>query len=161
MSSLCDVVVVGSSMIDFVVYVDELPLPGMTIFGTKFNRNYGGKGANQAVQVARLNGKVSFVSMVGNDSLGQEYRNQLQSVEGVNTDFLCTSTTDNMSGTAHIVVAKNGSNQIVVVPGANYDLQEENIHEVIHSITYSLTQSLPHLTHTGCIKTVKSYSLSE
>jgi ribokinase len=61
---LCDVVIVGSSMIDFVVYVDELPLPGMTIFGSKFNRNYGGKGANQAVQVARLNGAVSFVSMV-------------------------------------------------------------------------------------------------
>jgi sugar/nucleoside kinase (ribokinase family) len=112
--------------------------------------------------------------------LGQEYRNQLQSIEGVNTDFLCTSIADNMSGTAHIVVAKNGSNQIVVVPGANYDLQEENIHEVIsaitlththllthlthsfiHSLTHSLTHLLTHLTHSGCIKTVKSYSLSE
>lgn len=70
-----------------------------------------------------------LVSMVGNDSLGQDYRNQLNS-EGVNTDLLLTSSTDSMSGTAHIIVAKNGTNQIVVVPGANYDLQEENIHEV-------------------------------
>lgn len=67
--------------------------------------------------------------MVGNDSLGQEYRNQLNS-EKVNTDLLLTSSTDSMSGTAHIIVANNGTNQIVVVPGANYDLQEENIHEV-------------------------------
>ncbi len=67
--------------------------------------------------------------MVGNDSLGQDYRKQLSS-EGVNTDLLLTSSTDSMSGTAHIVVAKNGTNQIVIVPGANYDLKEEDINEV-------------------------------
>ena len=49
-------------MVDFVVYADELPLPGMTIFGSSFVRNYGGKGANQAVQVARLNGSIIFGS---------------------------------------------------------------------------------------------------
>ncbi len=56
----CSVVVVGSNMVDFVVYADELPLPGMTIFGSSFVRNYGGKGANQACQIARLNGSVAF-----------------------------------------------------------------------------------------------------
>lgn len=60
--SACDVAVVGSNMVDFVVYADELPLPGMTIFGSSFVRNYGGKGANQAVQVARLNGSIIFGS---------------------------------------------------------------------------------------------------
>ena len=72
MSEIC---VLGSLNVDFVDYCldDSLPLPGQTVKGTLFEKNYGGKGANQAVQAARLGVSVSMCGKVGNDSFGKEY----------------------------------------------------------------------------------------
>lgn len=65
------IVVVGSSNTDLVVNVGRAPSAGETVFGQSFMVNPGGKGANQAVAVARLGGSVSFVTKVGDDLFGK------------------------------------------------------------------------------------------
>ncbi len=54
------IVVVGSSNMDMVVKTDHIPVPGETVLSGSFFMNPGGKGANQAVAVARLGGEVLF-----------------------------------------------------------------------------------------------------
>ena len=44
-----EVVVFGSTAIDFVAYSTALPQKGETIFGSSFAKNFGGKGANQVI----------------------------------------------------------------------------------------------------------------
>ena len=63
-----DVTVLGSLNVDFTAYCLDanLPLPGQTVFGSLFEKSYGGKGANQAVQAARLGVDVRMIGRVGN-----------------------------------------------------------------------------------------------
>ena len=56
-----NILVVGSSNTDMVIKTNHLPRPGETVLGGTFFMNPGGKGANQAVAVARLGGRVSFI----------------------------------------------------------------------------------------------------
>ena len=62
------ILVIGSSNTDMVICTGHLPLPGETVIGGTFFMNPGGKGANQAVTVARLGGRVSFICKTGSDS---------------------------------------------------------------------------------------------
>lgn len=103
-----------------ITYVDNLPKVGETVFGTSFQTSFGGKGANQAVQCARLGIKVSMAGMIGKDMYGSDYRQQLIK-EGVNVDALAVSDTKT-SGTASIQVDSRGQNSIIIVQGANLDL---------------------------------------
>ncbi|MDE5594334.1 MAG: ribokinase, partial [Muribaculaceae bacterium] len=71
------IVVVGSSNTDMVVRCQRMPRPGETVLGGEFMMNPGGKGANQAVAVARLGGDVAFIGKVGDDIFGRQTREQL------------------------------------------------------------------------------------
>lgn len=64
--------VVGSSNTDMVVKAEKLPSPGETVIGEVFLMNPGGKGANQAVAAARLDGNVVLAAKVGNDVFGKQ-----------------------------------------------------------------------------------------
>ena len=66
------IAVIGSSNTDMVIKTEHLPAPGETILGGSFFMNGGGKGANQAVAAARLNGDVYFIAKVGNDVFGKQ-----------------------------------------------------------------------------------------
>ena len=68
------IVVIGSCNTDMVVKTNHLPRPGETVLGGTFFMNPGGKGANQAVAVARLGGQVSFICKTGSDIFGHESR---------------------------------------------------------------------------------------
>jgi ribokinase len=111
------VVVLGSVNVDLVVEVDRLPAAGETVLGGDTLRLPGGKGANQAVALARLGRDVVLVGRVGDDEHGRWLRTGL-AAEGVGTSLLAT-TPDVPSGTALITVARGGDNTIVVSPGAN------------------------------------------
>ncbi|MFE7647032.1 ribokinase [Streptomyces phaeoluteigriseus] len=113
---MTDIVVLGSTNMDLVAYVEKAPQRGETVTGREFRTIPGGKGANQAVAAARAGGTVSVIGAVGNDSFGTRLRSTLEH-SGVNTDHL--RTVESPSGTAHIVVDDEGGNAIVVVPGAN------------------------------------------
>jgi ribokinase len=111
-----------------VVKSKKIPAPGETILGGTFFMNPGGKGANQAVAAARLNGNVTFVTKTGNDLFGDQAKH-LFDIEGINTKYIIKDF-KNPSGVALISVDENGENCIVVAPGSNavlsaYDIDDE------------------------------------
>lgn len=116
------IVVVGSINVDFVATAPRIPVAGETITGENFQLHFGGKGANQAVAVARLGHPVQMIGMVGSDSFGAQVRAGLQQA-GVGVDAV--HTVEDSSGIAAITVSNAGENTIVVVPGANAHVTPE------------------------------------
>ncbi len=122
------IVVVGSANTDMVIKSERIPLPGETILGGDFFMNMGGKGANQAVAAARMGGVVTMVAKVGKDIFGT------QTIDGLGKENIYTGyifpDEKNPSGTALIMVNKQGENCIAVAPGANANLLPEDIRNV-------------------------------
>ena len=131
MKNIC---VIGSLNMDLVVNVDTMPKPGQTIIGSNFKEVPGGKGANQAVAMARLNGNVSMIGKVGEDGFGQTLINSLKN-DKVDTTYIQTS--KGATGVALITVNKNAQNSIVVSPGANFEVKEDDIDNNIEAIKNS------------------------
>lgn len=110
------IVVVGSINMDLVARTPRIPASGETLIGTDFVTTPGGKGANQAVAVARLGYPVAMLGMVGEDVFG---RALLENLKDAGVDITAITRVSGPSGIAQIAVAENGQNSIVVVPGAN------------------------------------------
>jgi ribokinase len=110
------IIVVGSINMDLVTQVHTLPVPGQTLIGTGFLTTPGGKGANQAVAAARLGFPTQMVGMVGEDGFGQ---NLLATLAAAGVGTVAVERAPGPSGIASILLADNGTNNIVVVSGAN------------------------------------------
>ena len=110
------IVVVGSINLDLVAFADRVPVAGETISGNAFQTFFGGKGANQAVAVARLKHPVSMVGAVGDDAFGPQLKKALRAA-GV--DVRAVKVAAGSSGVALIATGQRGENLIIVVPGAN------------------------------------------
>ena len=119
------ILVVGSSNTDMMIKTEHLPRPGETVLGGSFFMNPGGKGANQAVAVARLGGQIAFICKTGSDIFGHQ-SHQLFEEEGIDTSYIF-SDTKNPSGVALITVDENAENCIVVASGANANLSPDNL----------------------------------
>ncbi|WP_163165400.1 ribokinase [Arthrobacter sp. Alg241-R88] len=113
------VTVVGSINLDLIATADRLPTAGETIGGAVLSEQPGGKGANQAAAAARLGGSARMVGALGSDVNGQRMLDAL-SAAGVDTSDVAVL--PEPTGTALIVVDRDGENQIVVSPGANSSL---------------------------------------
>ncbi|MDD3195102.1 MAG: ribokinase [Paludibacter sp.] len=139
--NLKKIVVVGSCNTDMVVKSDRLPVPGETVLGGAFMMNPGGKGANQAVAIARMGGNVTFISKTGNDLFGRQSV-EMYGEENIVTDYILSD--QNLpSGVALIMVDRNGENCIVVASGANGSLSPKDIEKarkVIESADILLMQ---------------------
>jgi ribokinase len=110
--------VVGASNIDLISYAPRLPKLGETVPGTRFQKGFGGKGANQAVMAAKLGGGVTVITKVGEDLFGQDTRKNFVDA-GVDTTYLFT-TGESFTGVAPIWVDEpSGNNAIIVALGAN------------------------------------------
>jgi ribokinase len=123
------IIVVGSTNMDMVVKTGHIPVPGETVLAGEFFMNPGGKGANQAVAVARLGGEVSFISKMGNDVFGKQFFNE----EGIDTSNIL-SDQELPSGVALITVDEAGENSIVVASGANANLTPKDLGEALGDI---------------------------
>ncbi len=135
------IVVIGSTNTDIVVVSERLPKAGETILGGDLLINQGGKGANQAVAVHRLGGKLAFIAKVGNDMFGQQAVAHFES-EGIDTQHIFRDE-DAASGVALIAVDRQGENSIIVAPGANGKLWPEHVDQkqaVIAQASYILMQ---------------------
>jgi len=118
MAAKAQIVVVGSSNTDLVVFCERLPRPGETVLGGEFQMFGGGKGANQAVAAARAGGAVTFLGACGNDTFGAAARERLVK-EQINIDyFQCVEGAP--SGVALILVdGVTRDNLIAVAKSAN------------------------------------------
>lgn len=118
------IVVVGSINMDLVARTPRIALAGETLTGTGFVTTPGGKGANQAVAVARLGYPVSMVGMVGDDVFGNSL---LENLASAGVDTSAVERVAGPSGVAQIQVTDGGENSIVVVPGANGKVTPDTI----------------------------------
>lgn len=111
------VLVIGSVNLDLVAGVPHIPRPGETVTGSTLERFAGGKGANQAVSVARLNHPVRMIAKVGDDENGDLLRRGLRDAGVDVRGVTCSPQTP--SGTALIFTDPAGQNSIVIIAGAN------------------------------------------
>lgn len=120
------ILVVSSANMDFVQRMSRIPDRGETVTETaSYEYVPGGKGANSAVAFSRLGMNCVFCTGLGNDENGKTLR-ALYDSEGIDTSFIAVSETA-PTGLASILVEQDGSNRIIVYPGANAAIPEETI----------------------------------
>ena len=119
------IVVAGSFNTDLVSYLQRMPRPGETVHGDAFVTGAGGKGSNQAVAAARLGAEVTFIGRVGSDVFAN-LAYEIWDAEGVSRDYVIQDQ-DHATGVAPILVDSQGENMIVVVLGANLNIQPSDI----------------------------------
>ena len=126
------ITVIGSLNMDLVTGINKMPRVGETLIGRNFKQVPGGKGANQADAIAKLNGKVMMIGKIGNDNFGDIL---VKSLEQDGVDVSNISKNENVStGIATIMVNSDGDNSIIVVPGANSELTTLDIDNAIDAI---------------------------
>ena len=128
------IVVVGSINLDLVAVAARIPSVGETVLGTDFQTHPGGKGANQAVAVARLGYPVHMIGRLGDDAFGAQLRNHLAKA-GVDTEGVATN--PGASGVAVIAVSSKGENSIIVAPGANAKLTPQDLESNLELIRHA------------------------
>ena len=155
---MSDISVLGIFVADISFSGPKIPSVGETILGNKYNVGPGGKGCNQAIAIARLGGKVNFISKIGKDSYGELALNTLKknniNIENIIQDEKL------QTGVAGILVDKNsGKNAINVIVGAPSSLKVSEIEKQINLIKSSkifLTQlEVPKDVTLHCLKTAK------
>lgn len=121
------VCILGSINMDLVLRVDRMVKSGETILSKDYKKISGGKGANQAVAAKRLGSTVCFIGKVGDDENGYELVKVLKEdqIDISNIKYSKSSPT----GMAIITVDDSGSNSIIVVPGANMEVDNKSIEE--------------------------------
>lgn len=141
------ITVIGSINIDLVVQTDYIPKRGETTLGQSFSTYMGGKGANQAVSIARLGKETQFIGACGTDEYGKIALSSLK-IENVKTDHVFVIP-DVSTGIAAITVS-NADNRIIVVPGANDLLTPDKIErvkdEILKSEMIVIQLEIPHDT---------------
>ena len=125
------IAVVGSAMIDLTAYATVIPAPGQTLEGDLFTTGFGGKGANQAVIAAHCGAEVHFVGKLGRDLFGDSIAENFKKL-GIDSEYIERSDTPN--GVAHIWVDANGENRIIIIPGANHEIELKKAVQAIESI---------------------------
>jgi ribokinase len=125
------ILVVGSINMDLVSTTERIPLAGETVLGSSFETHPGGKGANQAVAVARLGYPVRMIGMLGSDGFAEQLRAHMGKA-GV--DLAGVGELKGSSGTASIIVSSSGENCIVVTPAANSEVSPEYLNSHVSLI---------------------------
>ena len=123
-----NILVVGSFVVDQVMTTGVFPAEGQTVIGEAFSKAPGGKGANQAVQMARLGASVTMVGKLGRDANGKDMRAACEAA-GLDMRHVALDETT-PTGCAVIVLQElDGAmqNRIIVYPGANMTITPEDV----------------------------------
>ncbi len=123
------ILVVGSFVMDQIVTTEILPREGQTVLAKNFHKAPGGKGANQAVQAARLGAEVTMVGKLGRDVNGEEL---LKVCRDVGIDVSHVLYDENVvSGCSVILLQKipgeAAQNRILVIPGTNMEITLDEV----------------------------------
>ena len=122
--------VVGSINADLILRTERVPLSGESLTGIGYGHANGGKGANQAIGLARLGAKTKMIGKVADDENGRRLIDNL-SKNGV--DVSCVSTDGSQTGLAAIILDAEGKNRIIVYEGANAEIQSSDAVESIET----------------------------
>lgn len=149
--------VIGSINMDISVATPRVPEAGETLTGDSLHISPGGKGANQAVALAKLGVPVRMAGRVGDDAFGQDYMRHFTSC-GVDTRAVETAAGES-TGAASIMVSGDGENRIVVVPGANLGCDESWLARTLEPIMdcdiFLLQLEIPLNTVTACAQALR------
>jgi ribokinase len=126
------ILVIGSTNVDFLIKSDKLPAFGETVTGGVFMQNFGGKGANQAVGAARSGGNVVFISCLGEDLFADALVKSFTG-DGIETRHVFRDA-EEATGSALIMIDRDGNNYIAVAPGANFKLSPAHIDQVLPAL---------------------------
>ena len=159
---MSDISVLGIFVADISFSGNKIPSVGETILGDSYNIGPGGKGCNQAIAIARLGGKVSFISKIGNDDYGQLALNTLIE-NNIDTSTIIQSQ-DHQTGVAGIMVDKlTGKNAINVITGApstlNIDELNKNIDKIKNSKIFLTQLEIPKDVTLRSLKIAKENSV--
>ena len=122
------ILVVGSFVMDVIATTGQVPRSGQTVYGKSFHMAPGGKGANQALQCARLGADVTMMGCVGDDLFGKVLL-ETPRTGGVDVSHVLVRQGVS-SGVGHVtleVTEHTAQNRIVVIPGANRTLTVEEV----------------------------------
>lgn len=148
--------VLGSINFDLVIFLKKFPEIGETVKGNSIFFNLGGKGANQAITIKKLNDDVIFIGRVGDDYFGKYLINNLNQF---NLDYEIKIDNNLNTGIAIINVDENGKNKIVIYEGANSGVRDEEIDflkDRIKGEDFLLMQGeIPFETITNAVKIAK------
>ena len=155
---MSDISVLGIFVADISFSGTKIPAIGETILGDKYNIGPGGKGCNQAIAIARLGGRVDFISKIGKDAYGELALNTLKKNK-IKTENIIQDA-NLQTGVAGILVdKKSGKNAINVIVGAPTTLKINEISKQINTIKDSkifLTQlEIPKDVTLHCLKIAK------
>lgn len=131
MSDPPSIAVVGSINVDMVAYADRVPGPGETVVGDRFEIGFGGKGANQAVMARLLGADVAMVGSLGDDTYAEMNRTNFDRL-GIDSSHIVT--VSGTSGVAPIWVEADGTNRIIVVPGANAEVTAQQAAAAVEAL---------------------------
>lgn len=122
------ILVVGSFVMDVIATTERVPKSAQTVYGKSFHMAPGGKGANQALQCARLGAEVTMMGCVGNDLFHELL---LETPRAAGVDVSRVIVRNGIScGVGHVtleVTEHTAQNRIVVIPGANQTLTVEEV----------------------------------
>ena len=109
----------GSINMDLILNMKAVPDVGENVLGTSYGYANGGKGANQAVGLARLGAQVKIIGKVADDSNGHKL---IENLQKNNVDVSDVSLSGTQTGLAAIIIDGEGRNRIVVYEGANAEI---------------------------------------
>lgn len=132
------IVVFGSLNMDMVLSVPVIPRPGETVLCPEYKLYSGGKGANQAVAVAKAGGEVKIFGCIGKDDFGRHVQ---ESLKEAGVDCAGLRSVNAPTGCAMICVDPQGENMITVASGANHMVKAEDVPDkLLNSNTTLITQ---------------------
>lgn len=129
--------VAGSINMDIILNMERVPSVGENVLGTFYGYACGGKGANQAVGLARLGAKTKMIGKVAADSNGEKL---LENLEKNGIDISCVSDSGSQTGMAAILIDGEGKNRIVVYEGANAEIDPKKAADAVSDIDLLLVQ---------------------
>lgn len=174
------IAIVGSINMDLVLRTPRMPAVGETIEGQSFHTIAGGKGANQAVAIARQDIGATLIGCIGDDAFGQELQRHF-TADHINTDYLFCQAGAH-TGVAGIFVDGDGHNSIVLAPGANQTLSTTHVDSaskaissaallvcqletpfdtVVHTITLAKQHNIPIVFNPAPMRSLNDHLLSQ